>query len=123
MSLGFKVGQLTKKLVVALLAFVTFGCATADHYQALHVGMPKAEVEALIGTPELSRENEQSSTHIYSARYAPKWWALTGCVAVPLVVPVTVVMLLSDACLGEHVEIEVQYQNEHLTSRQLLNEE
>ncbi|MFA0524583.1 outer membrane protein assembly factor BamE [Vibrio sp. 10N.222.52.C3] len=91
------------KTMLSALGLVTLlsGCASVDKLEVIAPGMTQDEVTAVLGNPERVSQNTNQQQYHYTLREAPHWWALTGCVAFPAVIPTLGVMWASDGCLGE----------------------
>ncbi|UWZ97361.1 hypothetical protein [Vibrio splendidus] len=97
------------KTMLSALGLITLlgGCASVDKLEVIAPGMTQDEVTAELGKPERVSQNANQQQYHYTLREAPHWWALTGCVALPVVVPTLAVMWISDGCLGESKQASI----------------
>ncbi|WP_394242538.1 hypothetical protein [Vibrio astriarenae] len=102
---------------VALLA----GCSSINKLEKVESDMTRAELYSALGQPERTRFYSDKEELRYQLRESPHWWALSGCVTLPAVVPIFGVMWISDGCLGERKEVNVTLQESKVISTEVLN--
>lgn len=97
------------KTMLNALGLITLlsGCASVDKLEVIAPRMTQDEVTAVLGTPEKVSQNANQQQYHYTLREAPHWWALTGCVTLPVVIPTLGVMWASDGCLGESKQANI----------------
>lgn len=109
------------KTMLSALGLITLlgGCASVDKLEVIVPGMTQDEVTAELGPPERVSKNTNQQQYHYTLREAPHWWALTGCVALPAVIPTLGVMWASDGCLGESKQANIVMRDEKVVATTL----
>jgi len=100
-----------KLLILLSAVLILSACSSANKFTAIEKGMTTNEVTQVLGTPKKHRtdKNKQKEQHIYMLRERPNYFALTGCVLVPTVIPTFGVMWFSDGCLGDRADYQIDF--------------
>ena len=114
------------KLLILLSSMVFLSaCSSANKFAHIEQGMTTNEVTEELGKPEKQRsnKNKQTEQYIFMLRETPNYFALTGCVLLPIAIPTFAVMWFSDGCLGERADYQVDFVEGKVAKKQKLAKE